>query len=333
MLIDDPSDARVAFLRALIDDAALFPPSSLPMAEAASQHHESRTGPHGWMLGRFLCPATRLAELVPQLPAFDEGRPWELSVVLDAVHANAHPDGLHRQLGIARRFARDAAGRASIRVVELKLPPHDAWDRRSARSTVEAALAAVERARLPEPAMPVLEIPGGPDWRRVVPESIGAVAELRAASGGSGLPAPGAKIRCGGGTADAIPSPEHVAAFVDACRRSDVPFKATAGLHHPFRHADPATGFVRHGFLNVAGAAVMACAAGADRATLARMIADDRPASFRLGPEGFRWQDLVAGPRAIASARRELFLGYGSCSFTEPVEDLVALGVLPAGMA
>jgi hypothetical protein len=120
-----------------------------------------------------------------------------------------------------------------------------------------------------------------------------------------------------------------VARFVDLCRRSGVPFKATAGLHHPIRHLDRATQIVQHGFLNVVGAAVLSCTAHLDAGTLARMIADDQRTAFHLGPEGFRWRKSVAGPAAIAAARRDLFFAYGSCSFAEPVDDLTALGVLP----
>ena len=46
----------------------------------------------------------------------------------------------------------------------------------------------------------------------------------------------------------ACPSPEELGRFLRACRKSRVPFKATAGLHHPLA----AEG--RHGFLNVLAA-------------------------------------------------------------------------------
>src|SRR5688572_32975337 len=56
-------DARVAFLTGLIDDAGLFPPASLPMDEAVAAHTESRGGKNGWILARFICPASRLPEV------------------------------------------------------------------------------------------------------------------------------------------------------------------------------------------------------------------------------------------------------------------------------
>ncbi|MDQ1403485.1 MAG: hypothetical protein QOG03_1801 [Actinomycetota bacterium] len=138
----------------------------------------------------------------------------------------------------------------------------------------------------------------------------------------------GAKIRCGGATADLYPSPGAVAAFVAECAQLGVRMKATAGLHHPVRAVDPATGITNHGFLNVVGAAVLAHGGTTDEAILTALVAEEDPAAFTLNHEIYRWRDLAANAAQIADARRELFVGIGSCSFTEPVGDLVSLGML-----
>jgi hypothetical protein len=134
----------------------------------------------------------------------------------------------------------------------------------------------------------------------------GAVAAVREARAG-------AKIRCGGTT---LPSVEEVADFIAACRDAGVPFKATAGLHHPIRSGD------RHGFLNLLAAAVFA------DGDVEAIVGEEDPAAFTLDEDGFGVHGRRADAEAIAEARRELFVAYGSCSFDEPVEDLVALGML-----
>ena len=48
-----------------------------------------------------------------------------------------------------------------------------------------------------------------------------------------------AKIRTGGPTPDAIPPVEDVARFITTCALKRLPFKATAGLHHPIRSIQP----------------------------------------------------------------------------------------------
>ena len=147
----------------------------------------------------------------------------------------------------------------------------------------------------------------------------GEVAAVREAGAG-------AKIRCGGVTADAFPGVEAVAAFVLACRDAGVQFKATAGLHHPIRHVDPATGFHMHGFLNLLAAAVFAHMGEDD---LVPVLAEEDPAAFAVDAGGLEVHGRRAGAAAIEAARAELFVAYGSCSFSEPVEDLTALGILP----
>jgi hypothetical protein len=134
----------------------------------------------------------------------------------------------------------------------------------------------------------------------------GAVAAVREARAG-------AKIRCGGTT---LPSVAEVADFVTACRDAGVPFKATAGLHHPIRSGD------RHGFLNLLAAAVFA------DGDLEAILAEEDPDAFTLDEHGFGVHDHHADAETIAAARAELFIAYGSCSFDEPVEDLTALHFL-----
>jgi hypothetical protein len=56
-------DARRALLGRLIDHAALFPPASMPMAEALAADRLARDGDDAWLLGRFVCPASLLGEL------------------------------------------------------------------------------------------------------------------------------------------------------------------------------------------------------------------------------------------------------------------------------
>jgi hypothetical protein len=141
----------------------------------------------------------------------------------------------------------------------------------------------------------------------------------------------GAKIRCGGVTAEAFPPVAAVASFLLECARKDLPVKATAGLHHPIRHTDPVTGFRHHGFLNLLAAGALAHD-GAPAAAVEAVLAEEDPAAFALSPSGLAWDGRVFGPERIGEVRRELFVGYGSCSIAEPVADLTALGILPVGV-
>ncbi len=126
----------------------------------------------------------------------------------------------------------------------------------------------------------------------------------------------GAKLRCGGAEASAYPSVEEVALFISEATAAGVPFKATAGLHHPVRHFNEGAGVMMHGFLNVLLAA--ARAGDVDQGALEATIAEQDPAALPLSDE------------ALLRRGRAGFVSYGSCSFNEPVTDLRALRVLPA---
>ena len=131
----------------------------------------------------------------------------------------------------------------------------------------------------------------------------------------------GAKVRCGGPTPDMFPSPAELAHFVCGCRDRGLAFKATAGLHHPIRDG------IAHGFLNLLGAAVLAHA-GAGPRELVPVLLEEDAAAFGLTDEAFTVRGEALGAGAVSDARERLFVGFGSCSFSEPVEDLRGMQIL-----
>jgi hypothetical protein len=126
------------------------------------------------------------------------------------------------------------------------------------------------------------------------------------------------KFRTGGVEAHLFPPAATVAAWIDAALDRETPFKCTAGLHHAVRQRDHETGFEHLGFLNV----LLATRAAFDGGTVQEVaqVLDDHYAN-----------DLVALARQsdLEGARR-WFTSYGSCSVTEPLDDLVGLGLLEA---
>ncbi|WP_091198844.1 hypothetical protein [Micromonospora narathiwatensis] len=127
-----------------------------------------------------------------------------------------------------------------------------------------------------------------------------------------------AKFRTGGLAAELFPTPVELAAVICACRDRKLPFKLTAGLHHAIRHRDPETGFTHHGFVNVL-AATLAAVAGAEVDGVAELLATTDP--VRAGER----------VRAHRDAERPLWVGYGSCSISEPLTDLIRLALVNGG--
>ena len=141
--------------------------------------------------------------------------------------------------------------------------------------------------------------------------------------------AAGLKIRTGGMTPDAFPATGQVATFITAARDTGVFFKATAGLHHPMRRQAAEVGARMHGFLNVFGGAVLSHILDWDAATLRAVLDEEDPGRFGFDEKGLGWGDrnVSACPRSRPPARA-LPISFGSCSFTEPVEDLESLGLI-----
>ena len=105
------------------------------------------------------------------------------------------------------------------------------------------------------------------------------------------------------------------------CAAERLPFKCTAGLHNAVRHRDPHTKFEHHGFLNVALAARTAATTGSASATAA-VLAERDPNELAAAVRTLTPQDVAA--------LRAMFCSFGTCSITEPIGDLVAMGLVTA---
>jgi hypothetical protein len=142
-----------------------------------------------------------------------------------------------------------------------------------------------------------------------------------------------AKVRTGGLTLDFFPTPADLADFIAACAQAKVPFKATAGLHHPIRGIYKLTydasspSCVMHGFLNVFLAAALTYHGGTENDAI-RTLEEQSADAFRFDEAGVSWHGHRLSAAEIAEARKSFAISFGSCSFEEPIGDLQALGLL-----
>lgn len=202
----------------LVDDAALFPPGSATMPDAIRDHLAARSSDRAGVLGLFLCPASRLPELITELIKVKPVKPIALSLVIDTGLG-----GVPKALSIVESRSELLA----LRMVEMPAPSDvdDVWLERVSEFVPEDVVRVIEPRR------------GGPDWL----EGIRRVVEH------GSWP----KLRCGGQSRESFPSVTEVADFLGVIHEGEASFKATAGLHNAVRHTDSQTGFTHYGFLNL----------------------------------------------------------------------------------
>jgi hypothetical protein len=308
------SPALRAFLGGIVDYAGLFPPAQLPLEPAIRNYVRYSNDADAWMLGRFVIPAARLADLEPLGPElFQSGLPVLFSALGRGGATTAEfVAGVDSDLAEISHFRQSHGAGVLVDGFEVRLPPDAVGD--GLPALLDPLLRMMQTARLTL----YLEPPRGAD-RDAVATVAGALAGRR----GVGL-----KLRCGGATAADFPSVETVAGTLIECAVRAVPLKATAGLHHPLPRFDAAVGARMHGFVNLFAAGMLAAVCGVGEETVAEALSDEDPARFVFGEEGLRWRDHTVPVPRIAAARRDAFVSFGSCSFDEPRADLRALGWL-----
>lgn len=284
-------------LGGLIDYAGLFPPAALSMERAVANYYSYLKSDYNWMLGRFILPVSRLAEF----EAIAAGYSLEADLTISAISDGILDQDLHQIADFnARNFLRYL-----IDSIEVK--------------TSDSTEIAQISAKTPEMMQTYIEIP--------LDDSVERYVKDLAAFGRRG------KIRTGGIREEMFPKAEHITSFLLACARYNVPFKATAGLHHPIRaihnltYEPDSAKCKMHGFLNLFLAAIF-CKDGHTAEEINSILLDEECQHFRFTDDSAYWKENEIEAYRILELRQKFCISFGSCSFDEPLQDLKTLGVL-----
>lgn len=125
------NDTFRGFMSRIIDYAGLFPPAAQDLGTAIRAFARYRAGRDAWMLGRFIVPAARLAELAPYRDEiFDVGEPLRLSILAGFGETEEEAlAAIEADVRSASAFHERHKGRASIEAIETKLPDELAENR------------------------------------------------------------------------------------------------------------------------------------------------------------------------------------------------------------
>ena len=301
----EAAGAIAELLRDLIDYAGLFPPASLAMMPSVANYDAYSRLEWNWILGRFIVPVARLGEFEEAFAGLPSPAPgtqvmnWRLSALLgfDPVADVARIREFNARMERSSR-------KASVESVEVKVAGPGEVTRLS--------------GIIPAELVTYFEVP------------LASCGECIAVVAGSRRRA---KMRTGGETADKFPVPGSVIEFIRLCAAANVPFKATAGLHHPLRSVHRFTyqpespSGIMHGFLNVFLAATF-LRAGMDAKLAVQVLGEQSEQAFTFDADGAGWRDHRVTRNEIAAARQGFAVSFGSCSFMEPIDDLRARHLL-----
>ena len=277
-----------ALLASIVDYAGLFPPAGLDMAAAVRAYDRYRRGEHAWMLGSFVVPSDRIAELAECMPDSMSGSAWPLSVLVPSL--GAAPASSDRRFEVtalevapqelgAIVAGRDAAARVRV-FYEVRL-----------NDEMEARLDAVARA--------------------------GGAAKVR--TGGVTAeafpPAP------------RLAAFVHACAERGLAFKATAGLHHPKRGCYPLTYEPGSTVAYMYGFLDLALVAALLRSRRIDEVEAAELLTRHSE-PMAPEPDGLRWHGHVISSVEIAALRDDLFLSFGSCSFEEPVADLERIGLL-----
>ena len=219
---------------------------------------------------------------------------------------------------------------------------NDVRDLRLSVTATDASLDVIQQCLADDLQIKMVELKTGDEdaiahLKKCLPASVAAYVEIPIGMESSRLldaiveAGVHAKLRMGGVVDAAFPASAQVAATLKMLAERRIAFKATAGLHHPLRSRHPftyqqdsRTGLM-HGFINLLCAAALVWFGGdANEAT--ELLEEQDATAWRVAEDVIEWRAQRWSLEQLRETRERFLMSIGSCSFTEPIHDLEALG-------
>lgn len=308
-------DARSALLEGLFDHAGMFPPAAKSFEDALRD-----AASFGSRLAR---PEMVGADMVLREDDLDrltddamEAAGWPgdetcnvclVGVPLERVEAVAHKVLAWNDQGTGARMPR--------RVVALEFT----FDDDLQDGTGVAAIAVTQsRHLLRESEISLFVEPRWPEaaWTGGGLERVMRLLDTLAED--TDLPQVGLKVRCDGPTAL---GPDTLAAILPEVAARGLPFKATQGLHHAVVQESNGN---RVSFLGLTAGLRLAQVRGLRGDELAACLSETDPGAFSF-EGGVAWRDHHVALGDLGAAMQAVPFSIGSCSLTEPDEELQRL--------
>ncbi len=281
-----------------IDYAGVYPPAGLAAAEAAACYHDYWNGPNRFALGRLVWPADRLTELAEQISVLDcSKQAWKVSAVA-AKQDSISSIQAFNELNL----------KAKVDTIEIK----------AGEVSSDCDLIARWHYNLFLEVTPA-ELASLPEWIAQNPRAY-------------------LKLRTGGLQAGAFPSPESLFEFVWSCGLASKPYKFTAGLHHLATGEYPLTYIADSAKACMFGSTQLLLASaylgkyfsqGSKQEDLQRFLKQMEPdqlGHWNWNHTSVEWDGVALTLQDLQQFRRVGCKGFGSCSYSEPIDEMTALG-------
>lgn len=319
-----PVKSLQIFASKLIDYAGLFPPANLELKSAFYNYLSYVSdSPYSWMLAKFICPASKLAELDNLIQDEKTGLRSQISISVlgsSSVHSSEFLDSISRDVSLISDFNSKYSGIINVDAFEVRLP-NDIF-------SIKGDSVLYDLIRLTSEKIEKIKGKLIPIFFETLPNEnltaiVNALSKFNKSGGKSGY-----KLRTGGVEASAFPPSRKIAFGIKTCRDFEIPMKCTAGLHHPIRHYNDSVKTKMHGFINVFGAGILNVCLNLPEEVLIKILEDENAGNFHFSDSSFGWKKYHVLASHIQEVREQFMISCGSCSFDEPVEDLKKLGLL-----